>query len=177
MGSRREASQASRGRSISGPEGVFDQQEKEPEEQQGLIRALTGTLHHFFGGFSPSIRPGYRPPRSSEDPLSPRESCLRRCHDVPVSPQSETTDWVVTAQRSLGHQIPRPLWSGVFSSWRYPGNHLFESKDRPDSDGFSCSLLPGSPLLNNLLHGYSSLHHPLTLHCWHFSIDIDSYQG
>jgi hypothetical protein len=21
-----------------------------------LIRALTGTLHHFFGGFSPSIR-------------------------------------------------------------------------------------------------------------------------
>jgi hypothetical protein len=22
-----------------------------------LIRALTGTLHHFFGGFSPSVRP------------------------------------------------------------------------------------------------------------------------
>jgi hypothetical protein len=21
-----------------------------------LIRALTGTLHHFFGGFSPSVR-------------------------------------------------------------------------------------------------------------------------
>ena len=56
MGSRREASQAPRGRCIPGSEGVFDQQEKEQEEQKGLIRALTDTLHHFFGGFSPSVR-------------------------------------------------------------------------------------------------------------------------
>jgi len=56
MGQRREASQASRGRGIPGSERVFDQQEKEQEEQKGLIRALTGTLHHFFGGFSPSVR-------------------------------------------------------------------------------------------------------------------------
>ena len=56
MGSRREASQAPRGRGIPGSEGVFDQQEKEQEEQKGLIRALTDTLHHFFGGFSPSVR-------------------------------------------------------------------------------------------------------------------------
>ena len=56
MGSRRKASQASRGRGIPGSERVLDQQEKEQEEQQGLIRALTGTLHHFFGGFSPSVR-------------------------------------------------------------------------------------------------------------------------
>ncbi len=54
MGPRREASQAPRGRSVPGSEGVFNQQEK---EQQGLIRALTGTLHHFFGGFSPSVPP------------------------------------------------------------------------------------------------------------------------
>jgi len=102
MGPRREASQAPRGRGVPGSEGVFDQQEKEQEEQQGLIRALTGTLHHFFGGFSPSVRQRHGSPRSSEDPLSPRRSCLRRCHDVPVSPQSETTDWVVAPQRSLG---------------------------------------------------------------------------
>ena len=95
MGPRREASQAPRGRGVPGSEGVFDQQEKEQEEQQGLIRALTGTLHHFFGGFSPSIGPGYRPPGSSEDPLSPRESGLRRCPDVPLSTQSKTTNWVV----------------------------------------------------------------------------------
>ena len=56
MGPRREASQAPRGRGVPGSEGVFDQQEKEQEEQKGLIRALTGTLHHFFGGFSPSVR-------------------------------------------------------------------------------------------------------------------------
>jgi len=95
MGTGRKASQASGGRSIPGPAGVFNQQEKEPEEQQGLIRALTGTLHHFFGGFSPSIGPGYRPPGSSEDPLSPRESGLRRCPDVPLSTQSKTPNWVV----------------------------------------------------------------------------------
>ena len=95
MGPRRKASQAPRGRGVPGPEGVLDQQEKEQEEQKRLIRALTGTLHHFFGGFSPSVRPRHRPPRSYENPLSPSESCLRRCHDVPVSPQSETTDWVV----------------------------------------------------------------------------------
>jgi len=57
MGPRREASQAPRDRGIPGSEGVFDLEEKAQEEQQGLIRALTGTLHHFFGGFSPSIRP------------------------------------------------------------------------------------------------------------------------
>ena len=56
MGPRREASQAPRGRSVPGSEGVFDQQEKEQEEQKGLIRALTGTLHHFFGGFPPPVR-------------------------------------------------------------------------------------------------------------------------
>ena len=56
MGPRRKASEAPRGRGVPGSERVFDQQEKEQEEQQGLIRALTGTLHHFFGGFSPSVR-------------------------------------------------------------------------------------------------------------------------
>ena len=56
MGPGRKTSQAARGRGVPGSEGVFDQQEKEQEEQQGLIRALTGTLHHFFGGFSPSVR-------------------------------------------------------------------------------------------------------------------------
>ena len=56
MGPRREASQAPRGRGLPGSEGVFDEQEKEQGEQKGLIRALTGTLHHFFGGFSPSVR-------------------------------------------------------------------------------------------------------------------------
>jgi len=56
MGPGRKTSQAARSRGVPGSEGVFDQQEKEQEEQKGLIRALTGTLHHFFGGFSPSIR-------------------------------------------------------------------------------------------------------------------------
>jgi hypothetical protein len=56
MGPRRKAFEAPHGRGIPGSEGVFDQQEKEQEEQKGLIRALMGTLHHFFGGFSPSIR-------------------------------------------------------------------------------------------------------------------------
>ncbi len=56
MGPRRKTSKASRGRGVPGSERVFDQQEKEQEEQQRLIRALTGTLHHFFGGFSPSVR-------------------------------------------------------------------------------------------------------------------------
>jgi hypothetical protein len=56
MGPRRKASQAPRGRGVPSSEGVFNQQEKEQEEQQGLIRALTGTLHHFFGGFFPSVR-------------------------------------------------------------------------------------------------------------------------
>ena len=95
MGSRREASQTPCGRGVPSPEGVFDQQEKEQEEQRGLIRALMGTLHHFFGGFSPSVRPCPRPPRPYEDRLSPCESRLRRCHHVSVSAQGQTTDWVV----------------------------------------------------------------------------------
>ena len=95
MGPGRKAPEASGGRGVPGSEGVFDLEEKEQEEQESLIHALTGTLHHFFGGFPPSIRPGYRSPRSSEDFLSPRESCLRRGPDVPLSAQSKTTDWVV----------------------------------------------------------------------------------
>jgi hypothetical protein len=59
MGPGGEASQAPRGRGIRGSTGVFDQQEKEQEEQKGLIHALTGILHHFFGGFSPSVRQRY----------------------------------------------------------------------------------------------------------------------
>ena len=57
MGTGRKAPEASRGRSVPGSEGVFDLEEKEQEEQERLIYAMTGTLHHFFGGFSPSIRP------------------------------------------------------------------------------------------------------------------------
>jgi len=95
MGPRREASQAPCGRGVSGPEGVFDQQEKEQEEQTGLIRVLTGTLHHFFGGFSPSVCPRHGPPRPPEDRLSPCEPCLRWSGNVSVSTQSETTDWIV----------------------------------------------------------------------------------
>ena len=59
MGPGREASQAPRGRGVPGSEGVSDLEEKEQEEQESLIRALTGTLHHFFGGFSPSIHQPY----------------------------------------------------------------------------------------------------------------------
>jgi len=59
MGPGREAAQAPRGRSIPGPEGISDLEEKEQEEQQGLIHALVRTLHHFFGGFSPSVRQGH----------------------------------------------------------------------------------------------------------------------
>src|SRR3989339_1751541 len=53
MGARRKASQAPRGRGVPGTEGVSDLEEKAQEEQQELIRALIGTLHHFFGGFPP----------------------------------------------------------------------------------------------------------------------------
>jgi hypothetical protein len=67
-----------------------------------LIRALTGVLHHFLGGFSPSIRPSYRPPRSPEDLLSPRESGLRRGSHVSISAPRQTTDWVVAPQWSVG---------------------------------------------------------------------------
>jgi len=56
MGTGRKAPEASRDRSVPGSEGVFDLEEKEQKEQESLIRALTGTLHHFFGGFSPSVR-------------------------------------------------------------------------------------------------------------------------
>ena len=101
MGPRREASQAPRGRGVSGPEGISDLEEKAKKEQQELIRALIGTLHHFFGGFSPSVRPRHRPPKSDEDPLSSCQSCFRRGHDVSVSAQSETADWVIASQRPL----------------------------------------------------------------------------
>lgn len=160
MGARMEASQAPRCRGVPGSEGVFDQQEKEQEEQQELISALTGTLHHFFGGFSPSICQYHRPPRSYKNPLSSRESCLRRRHDVSIPAQGETTDWIVAPQRSLGHQIPSHLWSEIFSSWRYTGSDLFESGDRPDSDGRDGNdRNPHSqegplqlPFIGNLLH-------------------------
>ena len=56
MGPRRKAPEAARGRGIPGSEGVFNLEETEQEEQKRLIHALTGTLHHFFGGFSPSLR-------------------------------------------------------------------------------------------------------------------------
>jgi len=56
MGTGRKTSQTSYRRSVPGSEGVFDQQEKGPQEHQALIRALMGTVHHFFGGFSPSFR-------------------------------------------------------------------------------------------------------------------------
>ena len=97
MGPRRKASQAPRGRSVPGSEGVFDLEEKAQKEQEELIRALTGTLHHFFGGFPPVVRPRHRPPGSDEDRLSPCESYLRRGHDVPVSAQGETTDRIVAS--------------------------------------------------------------------------------
>ena len=59
MGPRREASQTPRGRGVAGSKGVSDLEEKAQEEQQELMRALIGTVHHFFGGFSPSILPRY----------------------------------------------------------------------------------------------------------------------
>ena len=56
MGRRGQAAEASDYRGVSSSEGVLDQQEKEPEAQGRLMQALIGTVHHFFGGFSPSFR-------------------------------------------------------------------------------------------------------------------------
>ena len=42
-------------RTLPDSERVFSQQEEEQQEQHRLIRALTGTIHHFFGGFPPSV--------------------------------------------------------------------------------------------------------------------------
>ena len=44
MGPRRKASQATDGRGVPGPEGVFDFDEKAQEEQEGLICARMATL-------------------------------------------------------------------------------------------------------------------------------------
>ena len=72
MGARRKASQAARGRGVPGSEGVSDLEEKAQEEQQELIRALTGTLHHFFGGFPPLFAhvTDYRNPLKIDYPLA-----------------------------------------------------------------------------------------------------------
>jgi hypothetical protein len=53
MGPRRQAFEAPCSRGVSDSERVLDSEEK---EQEGLISALTKTVHHFFGGFFPSIR-------------------------------------------------------------------------------------------------------------------------
>ena len=72
MGRRREAAQAPRGRGVPGAEGVLDQQEKEHE---GLIHALTGTLHHFFGGFA-SLVAKVRDPRDLQKIAYPLASLV-----------------------------------------------------------------------------------------------------
>jgi hypothetical protein len=52
MGPRRKNPKASHCRDEQGSERVLDKQEK---EHKNLIQSLIYTLHHFFGGFSPSI--------------------------------------------------------------------------------------------------------------------------
>jgi hypothetical protein len=73
MGTGRKASEPSCGRGVPGSEGVFDQQEKEQEEQQDLIRALTGTLHHFFI-FFPQLFANVTDPRDPQKILYPPAS-------------------------------------------------------------------------------------------------------
>lgn len=53
MGPEREASEVSCEKGVSGSKGISDLEEKAQREQQELIHALIGTLHHFFGGLSP----------------------------------------------------------------------------------------------------------------------------
>jgi len=127
MGPRRETSEAPRGRGVASSKGVSDLEEKAQEEQEDLIRALVSTVHHFFGGFSPSVCPRHGPPRSPQDYLSSFQSGLRRDDDVSISTQGETADWILTPQRSLNPQIPGPLWCRKLSSRRYLGCNLFES--------------------------------------------------
>lgn len=55
MGTRRKTSQTTGGRGVTSAEGVSDLEEKEQKEQQKLINTLIGTIHHYFGGFSPSV--------------------------------------------------------------------------------------------------------------------------
>ena len=53
MGPEREASEVPCVGGVSGSKEISDLEEKAQQEQQELMRALIGTLHHFFGGFSP----------------------------------------------------------------------------------------------------------------------------
>ena len=53
MGPERQASEVPCGGGVSGSKGISDLEEKAQQEQQELMRALIGTLQHFFGGFSP----------------------------------------------------------------------------------------------------------------------------
>jgi|WetSurMetagenome_2_1015567.scaffolds.fasta_scaffold69888_1 hypothetical protein len=52
MGPGRNASGRPCGGEVSGSKGISDLEEKAQQEQQELMRALIGTLHHFFGGFA-----------------------------------------------------------------------------------------------------------------------------
>ena len=52
MGPEREASEVPWVGGVSGSKGISDLEEKGQQEQQELMRALIGTLHHFGGGFS-----------------------------------------------------------------------------------------------------------------------------
>ena len=72
MGGRREAFEAPRGRGVRGAAGALDREEK---EQEGLIHALTGTLHHFFGGFA-SLVARVRDPRDPRKIVYPLASLV-----------------------------------------------------------------------------------------------------
>lgn len=53
MGPERKTSEVPSGKGASNSKGISDLEEKAQQEQHELMRALIGTLHHFFGGFSP----------------------------------------------------------------------------------------------------------------------------
>ena len=109
MGPKRKTSEVPSGKGASNSKGISDLEEKAQQEQHELMRALIGTLHHFFGGFS-SLFAHVTDPR---DPLRityPLASlAFAGIEMFSVSTQSETTGWTLAPQRSLDSQIPSPL--------------------------------------------------------------------
>ena len=52
MGPERKTSGVPCGKGVSDAKRICDLEEKAQQEQHELMRALIGTLHHFWGGFS-----------------------------------------------------------------------------------------------------------------------------
>jgi hypothetical protein len=95
-----------------------------PDDLGRLLKAIFGTMSHFFGAFNALFSQITDHTIPSEDRVSDAGACLRGGVDVPVPFGRKELDQAAVEHRPVSRDFPGPVRGRYHSPWRHSQRRL-----------------------------------------------------